>query len=68
MDAIECILKRASVRKYQDRPVERELIEKLLLCGFHAPTAGNSRAWQFVVVQNRIPLRGCPWPLPGMPV
>ena len=28
MDAIECILKRASVRKYQDRPVERELIER----------------------------------------
>ena len=65
MDAIECILKRASVRKYQDRPVERELIEKLLLCGFHAPTAGNSRAWQFVVVQNRDTLARMSLAAPG---
>ena len=65
MDAIECILKRASVRKYQDHPVERELIEKLLLCGFHAPTAGNSRAWQFVVVQNRDTLARMSLAAPG---
>jgi len=53
MNALDCILTRASVRKYQDRTVEKELIEKLLECGFHAPTAGNSRSWQFIVVQNK---------------
>lgn len=47
------ILTRASVRSYQDKPVEQEKIEKLLRAGMAAPTAVNRQPWHFVVVNDR---------------
>ena len=34
------IFKRVSIRKYQDRPVEEEKIEKILRAAMAAPSAG----------------------------
>lgn len=53
MNTIEAILNRRSIRKYADKPVDKEVILQLLKAGMYAPTARNSRAWQFVVIQNR---------------
>ena len=44
------IFTRTSVRKFEDRPVEKEKIEKLLQAGFVAPSAGNQQPWEFYVV------------------
>lgn len=43
---------RRSVRKYQDRPVEREKLQKLVECGINAPSAMNKQPWQVRVVDN----------------
>lgn len=43
---INNILQRTSVRSYEDRPVEKEKIEKLLRAGMAAPTAVNKQPWQ----------------------
>lgn len=47
------IYHRISVRKYQDRPVEREKIEAILRAAMQAPSAGNQQPWEFWVVTNK---------------
>ena len=48
----EIIFKRASVRKFADKPVEDAKIEALLRAGMAAPSAGNQQPWEFFVVRN----------------
>jgi nitroreductase len=50
MDAYEAILARRSIRAYQDRPLERALLVKLLEAAMAAPTACNAQPWEFVVI------------------
>ena len=47
------IFDRVSVRKYQDRLVEPEKIDKLLRAAMAAPSAGNQQPWAFCVVRDR---------------
>lgn len=47
------ILTRASVRKFQDKAVEAEKVEKMLRAAMAAPTAVDKRPWHFVVVNER---------------
>jgi nitroreductase len=47
---IETIYSRRSIRKFQDRPVEKEKLETLLKAAMAAPTAMNSKPWEFVIV------------------
>ena len=47
------IFARASVRSYEDKPVEKEKIEQLLRAAMAAPTAKNQRPWEFYVVENK---------------
>ncbi len=51
-DIMDIIFSRRSVRSYQDRPLESELIHKLLEAAMAAPTACNSQPWEFVVVSE----------------
>lgn len=47
------IFHRTSVRDFEDRPVEPEKVERLLKAAMYAPTAGNQRAWEFYVVEDK---------------
>ena len=51
------IFHRISVRKYEDRPVEPEKIERMLRAAMAAPSACNQQPWEFYVVTNREILR-----------
>jgi len=53
MDTLEAIHSRRSVRRYQDRPVPEELVQKLLAAASSAPSARNQQPWQFVVIDDR---------------
>lgn len=44
---------RRSIRRFQDKPVEREKIEKIIEAGRFAPTGGNSQLFRFVVLQSK---------------
>ena len=44
---MDAIFHRVSIRKYQDRPVEREKIERILRAGMQAPSTGNQQPWEF---------------------
>ncbi|MGL4607066.1 MAG: nitroreductase family protein [Eubacteriaceae bacterium] len=50
------IFKRFSVRKYEDRPIEKEKIELLLKAAMQAPSAANQQPWEFLVVTDPVKL------------
>lgn len=54
---MEAIFQRSSIRKYKDMPVEENKIKRLLEAAMAAPSAGNERPWQFLVINNREILR-----------
>jgi len=47
------ILNRRSIRKFEDRPVEKEKIDKLLRAAMQAPSAANQQPWEFIVVEDK---------------
>ncbi len=53
MTVLETILTRRSIRKYIQKEVPAELIDKLLQAAMYAPTARNTQSWHFVVVTDR---------------
>ena len=50
MDFKELVKKRYSVRKFEDKKVEKEKIEEVLETARFAPSAHNKQSWRFVVV------------------
>ena len=47
------ILIRRSIRKFEDRPVEKEKIDKLLRAAMQAPSAANQQPWEFIIVEDK---------------
>lgn len=52
MEIMEIIKERKSVRKYLDKPIEKEKLDKVLEAGRLAPSARNQQEWKFVVVTD----------------
>ena len=52
MGTFDSISKRASVRVYQSKTIEKSLLEKLVDAGRRAPTARAVEPWEFVVITN----------------
>lgn len=48
----EVMRQRRSVRQFSDRPVERAVIERLILAAGTAPSGANKQPWRFVAVQD----------------
>ena len=53
MEVYEAIRLRKAVRSYQDRPVEKDKLERVLGGARLAPSARNMQEWRFVVVSDR---------------
>ena len=53
MNTYESILTRRSTRKYLNKPVSKELLEKIIETGRYAPSGGNSQSNHFIVIQNK---------------
>jgi nitroreductase len=49
LDLINC---RQSDRKYSDKPVEKEKLERIIEAGRMAPSACNAQPWKFIVVTD----------------
>ena len=50
---MDSIFTRVSIRKFQNRPVEKEKTLALLRAAMQAPSAANQQPWEFYVVTNR---------------
>lgn len=53
METFETIAKRCSVREFLDKPVPKEMLEKLVDAGRCAPSARAVEPWEFVVTTER---------------
>jgi nitroreductase len=68
MEALEAIHTRRSIRKYEDKPVPEELVQKILAAAMMAPSARDARPWQFIVIDDREILAAIPRICPNAPM
>ncbi len=52
MDVFEAVQARKSIRAYQNTPVPREKLERILEAGRLAPSARNTEPWHFIAVTD----------------
>ena len=57
---MDAILDRRSIRRYKDREVSDEQVERLLRAAMNAPSARNLQPWHFVVIREREKLDSVP--------
>ncbi|HIJ35225.1 MAG TPA: nitroreductase, partial [Gammaproteobacteria bacterium] len=50
MDVQEALVARRSIRAFQQREVDPQLIEQILASASHAPSGVNTQPWQVAVV------------------
>jgi nitroreductase len=50
LDFEKVVIKRRMVRNFQSKEVPREAIDKILASALHAPSAGFSQGWTYIVV------------------
>ena len=53
MDFLQVIEKRKSVRKYADRPVEREVLDTIVKVAQTAPSSRNSKSSAFMIIEDK---------------
>jgi nitroreductase len=51
-DMLDLITRRQSDRKYSDKPVETDKLERIIEAGRMAPSACNAQPWKFIVVTD----------------
>jgi len=52
-DTMELLGSTRSIRKYEDKPVPREILENLVRAGTFASNPRNTQPWQFIVVDDQ---------------
>lgn len=52
MEFDDVVLKRRMVRNFNPRPVPKEIVDRILGLALHAPSAGFSQGWAYVVVED----------------
>lgn len=53
MGFFDVVKKRCSVREYNGRPVDRNVLESMVDAGRRAPTARGEEPWEFIVVVDK---------------
>jgi len=54
LDVLEILKSRRSIRKYTDKAVEREKLEKCLEAAKWAPSASNKQPWEFMIIEEQM--------------
>lgn len=60
METLDAINTRRSVRKFTDKKISKEVIDKLLKAAMSAPSAGNQQPWHFIVIDEKGILKEIP--------
>ncbi len=53
MDFYEVIERRRTIRDFENKPVDIEIIKKIISAGLKAPTNNHLREWEFVIVNDK---------------
>ena len=57
MEAWTAIRTKRMVRRFEDRPLERDDLTRILDAGRHAASSKNEQKWDFIVVEDRARLK-----------
>ena len=57
MDITEIMLKRRSIRKYKDMPIDAETVKKIADAGLLAPSSRNLRSAELIVIKDKAVLK-----------
>ena len=57
METLEAIMSRRSVRRYDERPIPADMVDKIIGAAMCAPSAGNAQPWQFIVIDDKKTLK-----------
>jgi nitroreductase len=49
---LELIISRQSDRKYEEKPIEKDKLERIIEAGRMAPSACNAQPWKFIVITD----------------
>ena len=52
-EIIENILTRRSIRKFTDKPVDKDILNELVQAALNAPTGMGRQTWKFTVITNQ---------------
>lgn len=53
METMDSISRRRSIRKFIDKEIPREIVEKILDSAIKAPSAKNRQPWKFIVITSK---------------
>lgn len=53
METVKCIKERRSIRNFEDRKIERKVIEEIVEAAAYAPSWKNSQITRYIVVEDR---------------
>jgi len=53
VDFFDLLVKRRSIRDFQDKEVALDLVEEMIKESCLAPSSGNGQPWRFIVVNNK---------------
>lgn len=56
MEVQEALINRRSIRKYKNQKINKEHFDKILEAAMYAPSAMNTQAWHFIVIDNKVVL------------
>ena len=54
MDVYECLRSRRTVRKFSDRKVSDDVLDKILNAARWAPSSRNQQPWELIVVTKKV--------------
>lgn len=53
MDFFELLVKRRSIRDFEEKEVPGELIQEMINDSIKAPNGGNRQCWRFIIITNK---------------
>jgi len=53
METLECIKTRRSIRKFSEKEVPNDIIEKIIEASKYTPSSHDSQPWQFYVIKSQ---------------
>jgi len=53
MDFFELLIKRRTIRDFEDKDVPLELVEQMIEDGVKAPNGGNRQPWNFIIIRDK---------------
>lgn len=57
---LDLLQKRRSIRRYQDKAIEPELLQQILQSALLAPSSKSTRPWEFIIIEDKAILNQLP--------